>query len=421
MNPDQADISANRLLVDPVIIPGTGFRRKRNARALDNLESRIGVVTNHVVLERYIVFTTDLDKIFSYETACPSLNLSQPDPVELTTFYPDSPHYPFQIRDIQGSYRSFALFTKSGSVLTASCDMLDSFHLPANTAPLPFPNTIPSLQGQSVISLAFGDHHFHALRSNGTISSYGTECQRCGALGLGNHAAAKLRGVRDVGGFSRDTRLKLGEGRTVWFEPMMAIWLEHMMYKSRREEAADRGIMVDTGHERACDAVGDYFESQGRKWEEGVTGEGELGAYFVLKVSAAGWHSAALVLVDEEKVKLARKKHLVSAALPRSEPTSAASSMERSDAPRVLEQSSWENWFAWLVITFIYVLRWFLGLTARDAARQQSRLQPTEHDPITKLDDEVQYTWSQDQFPRLRMADGEVMPGAIDVVEGAID
>ena len=406
--------------MDPIIIPGTGFRRKRNTRALDNLESRIGVVTNYIVLERYIVFITDLDKIFSHQTIYSSLDPSQPDPVELTTFYPDSAQSLFQVRDIQGSFRSFALFTKSGSVLTASCDLLEIFHLPANSTPLPFPNTIPSLQGQSVISLAFGDHHFHALRINGTISSYGTECQGRGALGLGSHTTAKLRGLLEAGGFSRDTRLKPGEGRTVWFEPMMATWLEHMIEKSHGEEALDRGTMVANGHERACDAVGDYFESEGRKWEEGVTGEGELGAYFVLKVSAAGWHSAALVLVNEDKVKLARKKHLVSPGSPLVEPASAAPSPERRDTAQVLGWSAWGYWFAWLGTTFICPLRWFLGLTARDAATQRSRLPPTERDPTTKLDDEVQYTWTQDPFPRLRMADGEVMPGAIDVMERAM-
>lgn len=393
--------------MDPVIIPGTGFRRKRNVRALDDLESRIGVVTNHVVLDQYIVFTTDLDKIFSYKTTYPFLDPFQPDPIELTTFYPDSPQTPFQIRDIQGSFRSFAVFTKSGSLLIGSCDLLDVFHLPANTSLLPSPNVISSLQSQSVISLTFGDHHFLALRSNGTIASYGTECQSCGALGLGHHATAKLRGLRDVTGFSRDTKLKPGEGRTVWFEPMMAIWLEHMIAKSRQQEAAERGTMVATGHDMACDAVADYFEREGSRWEEGVTGEEELGAYFVLKVSAAGWHSAALVLVDEEKVELAQKKHLVeSPRLPHgAKPSPSAFPRERGGL------------FAWLMAILVYSIRWFLGLTAQDLGTPPSKPKPRARDLIGNPDFEMLFTWTRDPFPRLRMADGEIMPGAVDVVE----
>lgn len=40
-------------------------------------------------------------------------------------------------------------------------------------------------------------------------------------------------------------------------------------------------------------------------------GEGSgMGAYFVLKVAAAGWHSAALVLVDEDKAERVRQQYV---------------------------------------------------------------------------------------------------------------
>ena len=35
-------------------------------------------------------------------------------------------------------------------------------------------------------------------------------------------------------------------------------------------------------------AYGYYFEKEKNSWEEGIMGEGELGAYFVLRISAAG-------------------------------------------------------------------------------------------------------------------------------------
>ena len=53
------------LLIQTVTIPGTGYRRPRNSRSgSPTLESRIGEVLHHIVLEGYLVFTTDLNKVF---------------------------------------------------------------------------------------------------------------------------------------------------------------------------------------------------------------------------------------------------------------------------------------------------------------------------------------------------------------------
>lgn len=65
----------------------------------------------------------------------------------------------------------------------------------------------------------------------------------------------------------------------------------------------------------AINAIGDWFEAEGRKWEDRIAipnreENSDLGAYFALKVAAAGWHSAALVLVDEEKAEQARQSHI---------------------------------------------------------------------------------------------------------------
>ena len=418
---DPADATAGSLQLKPVIIPGTGYQRNRSDRALETLASRIGVVTNHIVLEGYIVFTTDLNKLFSYRTTYPTVDFPQPEPVELTTFYSDSPSS-FRIRDLQGSFRSFALFTTSGSVLTASCSLLDTFHLPPGaTSSLPHPNAIVELQGQSIISIAFGDHHFHALHATGTITSYGTEPRGCGALGLGCKNAAKLRGVGSH-------RLKEGEGRTVWFDPMMHTWLQDMSIKGRLPEAAARSSMLDEGHDGACDAFADYFEHEGRKWEDGLVAEGELGGYFVLKVSAAGWHSAAMVLVDEEKVEMARQRHLVV-------PPAKSSSSSR---PNTAAVPPYPYGLESLCMYLVHLVRWFLGLTARDAIaaevrergrrRREGVVHATGKDGGRRRGDADEVvsdasqaprvpTWAEDPFPRLRMANGEVMPGEIAITE----
>lgn len=401
--------------VNMSIIPGTGYRRKPDDRDLNTLESRVGEVTNHIVLAGYIVFTTDKDKIFCYPI--PSFNLIDPEffprsePIELSTFYPDNPRSPFHIRDLQGSYRSFAVFTDSGSVLTGSRTLLDSHS--GHSSPLLSPDVIPGLQGKSVISIAFGDHHFLALHSYGEISSYGIECQSCGSLGLGIRSISSLRGLRHLRRrFLRDSRLRKGEGRSVWFEPMMIKWLEDMREKMDDDEASERAKMIRERHEGACVALSDYFEREGRKWEGGITSEGELGAYFVLKASAAGWSSAALVLVDEEKAEKARRKHIV-----------VSISKDQSPVDQIKEETVAYSAREYAVDFIVRAGRWLLGLTARDAAARRIAQSSANFcfqqagDGERDSDGGTSYTWSNQRFPRLRMADGEVMPGEISVTD----
>lgn len=407
------------------VIPGTGYRRKRDDRDLGTLESRVGEVTNHIVLEGYIVFTTDEDKIFCYQTSntvsiqTGTIPAGTSKPTELSTFYPDNPQSPLGIRDLQGSFRSFAVFTGSGSVLTASCTLLGSHFDPRteSSSPLPSPDVIPGLQGKSVISIAFGDHHFLALHSYGVISSYGIECQSCGSLGLGGERISSLRGLRHPQRrFGGDSTLKKGEGRSVWFEPMMSRWLQDMWNKMNDDEASERAKMIHDGHEGACDAVSEYFEREGRKWEDGITSECELGAYFVLKASAGGWSSAALVLVDEEKAEKARRKHIV---VSNSNDYLAVDQMKEGTATNISRERA--------VDLLVRAGRWFLGLWARDAAAATRRIaqgstnssfqQAGDWEPYPENRALDKYTWSKQPFPRLRMADGKVMPGEISVTD----
>ena len=419
---------ADTMLVDSVTIPGTGYRRKRNdERTLDDsLEARIGQVTHHVVLEHWIVFTTDLNKIFCYPTIFPMPALSVPEPIELTTFPTACPPETFQIRDLQGSFIRFAVFTTSGVVLTADKHLLHAFHDAATSASehaLPSPVLLNSPISNPIISLAYGDHHYHALHTNGTITSYGLEPQRCGAFGLGNRSISHLRGVALEGGAFGGGRLPSGLNPTIWFEPLMQTWLQDMVWAAGQPEAKDRGRMVLTGHLGACEAMGSYFERKGASWEDGVAKEDELGAYFVLKVASAGWHSAALVLVDEDKAEAARKLHLV-----RPPPSPAASvasidtqgfAYEAIDSPGEQLINGIKSVGQWFWDTG----RWFLGLTARDEARRrQSDGRAREERNPAEREREAQgtvYEWSREHFPRLRMQGGEVMPGEIEITEQA--
>ena len=419
------------MLIESVTIPGTNYQRKGNERSVDDrLESRIGQVTNHVVLAGYIVFTTDLNRIFCYRTTFPMPALEVPEPIELSTFYSALPDQPFIIQDLQGAFTRFAIFTDSGNIITGSAEFLNQFHQASTSTadspiPLPLPNIIPSLQSKNIISLAFGDHHFHALHANGTITSYAQELQRCGALGLGGStngsANARARGVLVTQAGFGNGHLPDGEGHTVWFEPLMEKWLEDVVSKSEDIEANERRETLLSGHEGVRKAIADYLEQEGSKWEEGVTEDGEMGAYFALKVAAAGWHSAALVLVDEEKAEKARDKHIVKASPQQSRDPSPAPSLQSDSSYEVIDSPGEQ------LVNAVYGIyewvwefcRWFLGLTQRDAAREAAKKQQHDNSNGEESDDdpEVIYSWSDNPFPRLRLPDGEGMPGEIPLTE----
>ncbi|KAL8662601.1 MAG: hypothetical protein Q9202_004559 [Teloschistes flavicans] len=414
---------ADAVLVDTATIPGTSFSHSlSNARNTGPLESRIGQVTNHVVLENYIVFTTHLNKVFLYRSDFLLPDLDPPEPIELTPFYPTAPsEQSFEIRDLQGSFRSFAVFLNSGEVLMGNRAMLDAFHSrtynPHATEDDPaydaHPRIIPALQHNSIISIAFGDHHFQALRSDGTIYAYGNDPKSCGALGIGfPEGTGSLRGLL-ANYFSGDGKLGENVGRQVWFDPTMHQWIGEMKEKAGMEgEAAARGKMIiparggSQQHKPAVKAVGDWFEKEGRKWEDGVVEEGGMGGYFVLKVAAAGWHSAALVLVDEEVVERARLKHVVEPPEEKSEEVveddGHGGTWEDIDAP-------WEQLSKAVLAIGGWLWRLggrFLGVVERDERVAEEGKK-----------EEVRWTWSEQPFPRLRMEDGAVMPGEIEVME----
>jgi SCF-associated factor 1 len=349
-----------------------------------------------------------------------------PEPIELTTFYNVLPDQKFHIRDIQGAFTRFAVFTDSGNIIMGTEEFLDAFHHAYTTSssdapiPLPPPSIIPSLQSKTIISLAFGDHHFHALHGNGTVTSYGQELRRCGALGLGERVESTLRGVyvQNIG--FGNGRLPDGEGRTVWFDPLMEAWLQDLGTKAVVDvEAKERLSMLNSGHVGAREAFANYFESEGAKWEEDVTKKGEMGAYFVLKVAAAGWHSAALVLVDDEKAEKARAAHVLEPPPAKSRDPSPAGSLQSNDS-YVHIDSPGEQLTNAVYAFYEWVRefgRWFLGLTQRDAAREAA----VQHENNgTKRPDEgprPTYTWTNHPFPRLRLPDGGIMPGEIPLTE----
>ena len=394
------------MLLETVTIPGTGVRRKNDRVRNKSPDAHIGEVTQHIVLSGYIVFITHINKVFCYPTIFPTLPPDQLQPVELTTFYPESPSEECSIRDLQGSFTKFAVFTRAGSVLMGSKSLLDAYYntLTPSTSSLPQlprPEIISSLQSSSVVSMAFGDHHFHALRSSGTITSYGKELEGCGALGLGNYDLALMRGVNRTADAPRDVHVGSDEGRTVFFEPLMQTWLDHLKCKMKYSESW-RQLAASNG-ESCRRAVGDYVEQKGADWEKSVTKDEdtELGAYFVIKVASAGWHSAALVLMDASKAERVRDGYRISHPTVPSLAPSTQSGDSRETVESPFEQLS--NTVDAIGSWFWEMGRRFLGLTQRDERRA------TVQDQAESAVDSVEYTWVKEPFPQLRLENGTVV------------
>lgn len=393
------NVDTDTYLTNSTTIPGTDHVHKANDRSSASGGAfEIGEVTNHIVLENYIIFTTRLSKVFAWNTSS-EVDISQLRPFELTTFYPSDASRSFQIHDLQGSFRSFAIFTKSGEVLIAYRPLLDAFFHASTSAtppedPLPHPSRISSLQDQDVISLAFGDYHIHALHANGTISSFGHDPHNLGGFGLGDRITALFRGVQNDPG-SDDGVLDGSRRRTVWFEPLMETRIKYLHNQGRPWEAgvpADTDIINRIMNENEMrNRYGDFFENEGRQWEEGITGENEMGAYFALKVAAAGWHSAALVLVDEEKAERARQKHIVPAQV-RGTGEMLVRSIDK------LNRTLWESLFGfvvWSLGPLLSIGKWFLGVPTR--RRPMMDRSPAEE----AKNDGVRYVWEDQPLPRL--------------------
>ncbi|MCJ1281496.1 hypothetical protein MMC26_000816 [Xylographa opegraphella] len=407
------DSETDGYLTQSKVVPGTSYERHQaQSRGEPSLDTRIGEVINHIVLDHYIVFITHKNKVFVYPVDLDSVIA---EPIELTTFSENSSD--FHIEDIQGQMCNFGVFSSNGTVLLGNSDLLKAFvDTSQSTIYQPLderhqPKLLPALQKSSVISLAFGDYHFHALHSDGTISSYGTEPRGCGAFGLSSMNLANIRGAVPSNG---DRRLSLPSWsrngrRTVWFEQEKLLWLSHLSNnKGHENEAEERLGLIRAADEEACQVWGEWLEREGRVWHMGPSAtmindktydaDADKGAYFALKITAAGWHSGALVLVDEEKAERVRQKWVV-------RPTPEIdSSQTHNEGQNPLIQAVYGAGM-WLYETG----RQFLGLAERDALQTENQETLTNQRPS--------YVWESDVLPRLKLSSGEEMPGSAPLAE----
>ncbi|KAI7173317.1 hypothetical protein KC324_g10534, partial [Hortaea werneckii] len=502
--PGETEIEDAALVLESAVVPGTGFVRpgSRQRKAADaapggerngqpsgssseaELGERVGEVQNFIVLEHLILFNTDLGKVFASQIHWENDSQTLSEPIELslpTATVEEETSNPADqtfTTDIQGSFRSFAVFTRSGAVLTSTQDILmaNIFNpSPPNASdptdpelPTHLWTAIPALQNNNVISLAFGDYHYHALHSTGAITSYGREPQACGALGLGGgqkgDPEGRLRGIRyqGVGGDGRlvPHAYMRGGGRQVWFDDES--WREGEKGKggNRREwirfltsggvdpeEAAERmRLALGSPGIVAQGEVSEWVEREGRRWEERFVGKGSskgqggeeeddddgLGAYFALSVAAAGWHSAAVVLVNEDLVERVRKGCGVRKD---DSATAEAPEGEEETTPSSSSSSSLLNR---ATATAEDYTGWFLGLHPYSAPSpappqhppqnsstpnhtiEQIHPPPSPHPSASTSSRPgyvmlgLEYAWAGDHFPRLRLSDGTEMPGTVE-------
>lgn len=497
---DETGIEDAALVLETAIVPDTGFRRVRGRgtftpRQESAQNEHIGEVINLVCLEHFVLLNTHLGKVFAgkitwtdrQQEVSPLFEL--PVPAE-ATFSPSNGEVsqPFAT-DVQGSFRSFAVFTSTGAVLTGTQDHLQAlFSGAASTAARLV--RIPALQHTQVISLAFGDYHFHALHAPGYITSYGTESQGCGSLGLGGHGdpEGRLRGLR-YAGFGGDGRLvphAYTTGRRVWFEREKQEWIKFLTSGgSDPEEARDRMRMCS---EIAVQGeVSEWVEQEGRAWEERfdprndsgasddvlghpavAAGSGEASAFFALSVTAAGWHSGALVLVNDDAAQRISKGCIVQQ--PATKPQIPCDDDSQSQPTQGNEQEQHDGFItSTLASTLAWAntwARWFLSVppnqpiaagiissasipaaqanaagntTPHPASRVQTRNRarnrpplpapnsrprppftfalPQNHGAATTDGDEYVWTHERHSFPRLRLADGREMPGEVPFAE----
>ncbi len=380
---DQTDEMLDGSPVKEKVVPGTA----RKDSEIGHIE-----VLKHIVLEDYIVYITSKSKIYACCMRTDSPDQSEPSqpPFEIPGFStPDR-----ELKDVQGQFRNFSVFTAAGEVLSGDVDyirraaeairdnpdLLSSNDWSALTDLFASrPQDIPALQHTGVIALAYGDHHYHALHADGHITSYGTDSQSCGSLGLaGPEHGGRFRGLRRDRPVPRADGKLLPianiRGRQIWFESERKDWLQWM-----EDELSSPHLAVDGQSARQIwdsdatkqAAFSEWVEQEGKHWEEGPTSGSSktaskespgdyanIGSYFPIAIAAAGWHSGALVLVDEDKAHEVRNM--------------------------------------------------WVAQREQDHEENKMRAMPGAFEG---LDPDEEYVWKKDGFPKVRLPDGFEMPG----------
>jgi SCF-associated factor 1 len=441
-NPRQPEGEEDAVLVmETAICPGTDFQRHATSFEPSSAGVTIGEVLNFICLEHFIIFNTHLGKVYAARIVWDAQSKALDDVRELRLGVKGETKF---ATDVQGSFRSFAIFTNDGTVYTGSQDdhLHPAFNSPSHGTINPDLHRIHALQQSQVISMAFGDYHFHALHAPGHITSYGTEPQSCGCLGLGGHGdpEGRIRGLRyqGIGGDGRLVPHASLHGRRIWFEKEKQKWITFLTSGGRDpEEAVERLRMLSELNVQG--EVSEWVEQEGNAWERKFGGsdnaqsDDALGTYFALNVTAAGWHSGSLVLVNEDKAKRISERCLEPA---KEEPQDdfvvneeGHEQEDQTDVNHGLDYASdFVRWFEGSLrttgVSFRDFVRSLNGSTRTDTTTGPNLNDPNDPDAFVNpqnhgavTEDGRPYVWAQDSFPRLKLANGEEMPGEVEFSE----
>ncbi|TID19007.1 RCC1/BLIP-II protein [Venturia nashicola] len=314
-----------------VVVPKSGYQRpvgkKREPdEATRLIGEEVGEVVNHIVLEHFVVFVTDVRKVFAARIHWTSESGVIHDSFELKELQSKSREDSTpSVTDVNGSFRTFAVFKENGEVQITDQEYLaacakDDFDY--DNSPRPALKSIPALQKTGVVQLAFGDYHYHALHADGSISSYGREPGGSGALGLGSGVdmglpPGMLRGIK-YDAWNRDGDLlphAYYRGRRIWFHPDQEKWIRFLAAGGKDHDESKQRTRQVTANSIAQGEVSEWIEQMGSDWDKRPAvkekDEDGLGAYFALSVAAAGWHSGTLVVVNDELVQAVSDSCLV--------------------------------------------------------------------------------------------------------------
>jgi SCF-associated factor 1 len=217
-------------------------------------DHNVGKTIKHILFESFVLFITDKGKLF-----CSSLQDSE-DTFEIPEIT--------NVIDIQGSFRSCGIFNKDGSILVLRQEFLfqclERSLLPPSKREytISLPRLIPALQDSGVVQMAFGDYHFHALHSSGSITSYGREPSSSGALGLcgiKSRTGSRIRGVST--GLSSNVLLPHGyfTGRRVWFNEAKNRWQDKLQAALSQANITNEGYIGE---------LGEWVEQRGSGWDD---------------------------------------------------------------------------------------------------------------------------------------------------------
>jgi SCF-associated factor 1 len=286
-----------------------------------------------------------------------------------------------------------------------------------NEEPLQPVKRIPALQNTGVMQIAFGDYHYHALHSYGSISSYGVEPDRSGAFGLGGVMDMELphgmlRGIKN-NPWNRDGVLlphAYTKGRRIWFQKENEVWLRFLAAGGKDKEEAQERVRQVGSVPPVQGEVSEWVEQMGSGWDKRAevreVDDDGLGAYFALSVAAAGWHSGALVLVNDKVVTAVRDSCL--ADIPDYEPE-----VEGEKLPAVGDISLAEG-----IRTLLSNLgRYFLGLQTNVGSgtnTNEREVEAEQHVDSSSPPKGKKWIWTDQDFPRLRLDHGVDMPGEVE-------